>query len=627
MIFSSIRFQRVVRGYARLALVALSCLFSAVGSAESIQGLAELRANDLRLSTYFTSDRANTLAADESARAESVAILHDLGVSKVYIEVYRGGVEVGEESLTALRDYYQGEGFQTAGAIATVAGGDFGVADDTGKYWLNFQAQKTQDDLARVIREAARVFDTLIVDDFFCTSDESAVSKQAKGGRGWGEYRRALMTEVAQKSVIGPAREENPDIHLILKYPQWYDRFESFGYDTATLPGLFDEIWVGTESRGAYTPRFGYTQPYEGFVNYRWLAGIAGDKIGGAWFDHADCDANDFIDQAWQSVLAGANELVLFEYSVLQQGHPGHALLKRDFEALADLAALVDEHPVTGIPAYKPVNSSPGANIYAMDFLGMLGIPLVPTHLWPATTKGTIFLPDQALADPSATGRAISHIDGGGSIVMSLGFVAANAELAAKAGLAGPAEVHPMSTGVVMAGSEPRAVSPMLRLAGRMTPGEAESVLTAQVEGEDVPYLTLLRRGEQHIWVINLHTFSQEDFDKNGEMLLSPEPIALLDLEQEWVDVIRYAFTQDLPVRMSAPGRVTLQPLGDTGCYVQNYRQESADLHLMLSNGDHEATVYSPDGNGGFDAETIRGKKLKFTMPPRSSVWVKRLGR
>jgi len=151
--------------------------------------------------------------------------------------------------------------------------------------------------------------------------------KAAKGNRSWDEYRRALLTELAQCVFIGPAKQVNPDITMIVKYPQWYDRFHLFGYDTKTLPELFDKVWVGTETRGRNTQRFGFVQPYEVFVNYHWLADIAGEKIGGAWFDHGDCAEHDFINQAYTSVLAG--------------------------------------------------------DMYIMDFLGMLGIPIVPVHKFP----------------------------------------------------------------------------------------------------------------------------------------------------------------------------------------------------------------------------------------------------
>lgn len=114
------------------------------------------------------------------------------------------------------------------------------------------------------------------------------------------------------------------------------NRFEVVGE-----PKLFDGVWVGTETRGQFTQRFGFVQPYEGFINFRWISTLAGNKIGGAWFDHGDCTDNDFIEQAYQSVLAGAKELVIFNFDSFVTGNPGHHLLRQDFEHSASTGSRV----------------------------------------------------------------------------------------------------------------------------------------------------------------------------------------------------------------------------------------------------------------------------------------------
>ena len=75
-----------------------------------------------------------------------------------------------------------------------------------------------------------------------------------------------------------------------------------------------------------------------------------------------------------------------------------------EFDQLADLAAAIRSQPVGGVPAYKPPNSDPAGDMYLMDFLGMLGIPLVPVHEFPATAP-VIFLPAQAATDPHLVDR------------------------------------------------------------------------------------------------------------------------------------------------------------------------------------------------------------------------------
>jgi len=324
-----------VTGRWAVACAGLICFAAGGTRAGDMYETACARIDDLRLSTYVVASTAEELAGDNVLLEKAIGILRGLGVTKVYLEIYRGGLTVNTTSLTHLRDFFQEHGLAVAGGIATVPGGDFGVPANCGLEWFNFQNEKTQRDLERVVRSAATVFDEFIVDDFLCTTDRSAESDAARRGRSWTEYRRDLLTALSWKTFIAPAKEVRPGIRMIIKYPQWYDRFHLFGYDVEREPQLFDAVWVGTETRGANTPRFGYVQPYEGFVNYRWLAAIAGQKIGGAWFDHYDCDPQDFIDQAWQTVLAGAREIVLFNYADLAAGHPGHELLRRDFALLA----------------------------------------------------------------------------------------------------------------------------------------------------------------------------------------------------------------------------------------------------------------------------------------------------
>ena len=411
-----------------LAILEASCL---AGAAPGTQWeSARSRISDLRLGSYATSQQVEQLATDETFRAHAWEAIQRMGITKLYVEVYRGGHAVSSEQLVFVRDWLRQKGLDVVGGIATVPGGAIGVRQEGPLDWFNWQNDKTQRDLEKITRRAAPLFDTFIIDDFLCTGDVSEESRLAKGDRSWGEYRRALLTRVAQSVFVDPARQTNPRITMIVKYPQWYDRFHLFGYDTQTLPRLFDRVWVGTETRGRNTRRFGFVQPYEGFVNYRWLAGIAGDKIGGAWFDHGDCAEHDFLDQAYMSVLAGAPELVFFNLGDVVQGHPDHQKIVAEFEQLAHLAAFVRTHPVTGVPAYKPPNSEPHGDMYLMDFLGMLGIPLIPVPTFPEAAP-VLFLPAQAADDPHLLDHVKKAMAQGTHVVVTTGLLMALPEAAA----------------------------------------------------------------------------------------------------------------------------------------------------------------------------------------------------
>ncbi|MBI2432710.1 MAG: hypothetical protein HYV26_07565 [Candidatus Hydrogenedentes bacterium] len=549
-------------------------------TSEEMPALAEKYRDTLQLRAYVTVGDTIAFAESEAARQRALEVLRGLGITRVYLESYRAATVASEEALKAARDFMKESGFEVVGGIATYPGPGFGVQANTGLTWFNFQAEETQRALEAVVRTTARVFDSIIIDDFLCTGDTSEISDKVRGNRDWSEYRRDLLVALSQRMIIGPAREENPDITMIIKFPQWYDLFHEFGYDVPRESQLYDRVYVGTETRGANTQRYGFTQPYEGFINYRWINDIAGEKIGGAWFDHADCDANDFLDQAYQSVLAGAPELVLFSYGALDEGHPGHQLLRDDFEQLAALAELVRQHPVRGIPAYKPASSDAGTDMYLLDQLGMLGVPLVPVSRFPEDVN-TIFLPTQAASDPAIAEKVLNWLEPGmRRLLMTAGFLAAvdSPVLAKMIQLNEPVTLAPVRTRTIIDGDETETLPTDLGLAARLDIFGARAILQAQTKSETRPYLLTVSGERSSYIILNCETFSQADFEAVNEVLLSPRRLGLLSLPPSWVQAIRSAFGM---IDFKAPARVSCQLLPPHAAWViQNYRDDAAEIEL-----------------------------------------------
>ena len=596
--------------------------------AQTQQDKALARINDLRLSSYVTSQEVEQLATDSDIRTKALQTIQRMSITKLYLEVYRGGHAVSPERLIFTRDWLHDMNIEVVGGIATVPGGDFGLRQKGPLDWFNWQNEKTRRDIEKVIRTAAGIFDSFIVDDFLCTGDVSDESKAAKGDRSWGQYRRQLLTEVAQSVLIGPAKEVNPDITMIVKYPQWYDRFHLFGYDTQTLPELFDMVWVGTETRGRNTQRFGFVQPYEGFVNYRWLADIAGEKIGGAWFDHGDCAEHDFIDQAYTSALAGAAELVFFNFGNVMVGHPDHEKVIAQFDQLADLAAYVREHPVTGVAAYKPPNSDPAGDMYIMDFLGMLGIPLVPVHKFP-TGSPVIFLPAQVAADPNLPGHINKALTKGAQLIITTNLLIASPdgdELARIVGVDPKIQSKPTSA-LLIQESEKANVTIDLesQIEGKTTPGNivctsGDKQLALLIAGE-TPY--------GRIALLNTHTYSQSDFDAAGEVLLCPRPLGLLEMNGPALSTIRKAFGG---TDFDGPSCATYHPFGPAGsgnCVIQNFNDKTVNVTVSVNiekdkyNKFIEAFSQKP-----IPIRTTGSKNqivLDLPIPARSRIWIRRI--
>ncbi|UCD49388.1 MAG: hypothetical protein JSW27_17880 [Phycisphaerales bacterium] len=580
---------------------------------------ARQRVGDLRLGSYATSGQVEQMATDESFRHAVWATIERVGITKLYLEVYRGGHTVPPAQLVQVRDWLQKRDIAVVGGIATVPGGKVGVRQEGPLGWFNWQNAKTQRDLERIMRASAPVFDTFIVDDFLCTGDVSAESERARGDRSWGQYRRDLLTELAQSIFVGPAKEVNPDITMIVKYPQWYDRFHLFGYDTQTFPRIFDQVWVGTETRGRNTQRFGFVQPYEGFINYHWLAGVAGEKIGGAWFDHGDCAEHDFLDQAYTSVLAGAPELIFFNLGNVVAGHPDHAKVAAQFERLADLAAFVRAHPVTGVPAYKPPNSDPVGDMYLMDFLGMLGIPLVPVHRFPQNAP-VIFLPAQAAADPELDAHVAKARARGAHLVMTANLLIEwprGRELA------------------TVIGVDPDLLSGPTRATCRTEAGEVEIDLEVPIEVtpqprdvvcEDGTRQLLLLRTADHLSLLNTHTYSQADFDAVGEVLLCPRPLGLLALDGPALTALRTAFAGGMPPTFDGPAGVTYHPFSGVAsgaCVIQNFNDQAVEISLILPPEQiHLVERFSGAPIPARASRVDDAVRLTFGVPARGRVWV-----
>ncbi len=577
---------------------------------------AQERKDDLQLSIYMTAHAVKNLLSDEAGRREAISIFRLNGITKAYIEVYRGGLVLEKSLLQEVRDLFELNQIEVVGGIATVPGGDFGVRQEAQLGWFNWQNPKTQADLKEVMKMSAEVFDQFIIDDFLCTADTSLESKAAKGDRSWSQYRMDLLTELSESLFIGPARAVNPDIQMIIKYPQWYDRFHLFGYDVVNETALYDQVCVGTESRGQYTQRFGFVQPYESFVSYQWMKSLAGNKMTGAWFDHGDCDENDFIEQAWQSVLAGAQELIFFNYFDFVYGHRGHHLLRQQFTLLADLAAKLADDPVSGVMAYKPANSPAHGDLYIMDFMGMLGIPLIPVSQYPEDAR-VIFLPTQAAADHEILAKIEKSLAGNARLIFTTGFLAHARDgerLAELAGIGWPLDVSPLTAEQIIVEGEAESILYGLDLESDIQMTEGKAKLLALHNTRYIPFLV----AGKNTFTLNVHTFSQADFDKVGEVLLCPRPLGLMEIPMSWASTLRSAFLSPMGIEFNAPVRVSLQPYGTSGWVIHNYNREAVSIDLSAAGLENKVIE---DKFSGKQHQASEGH-INMEVAPRSRVWL-----
>jgi len=212
-------------------------------------------------------------------------------------------------------------------------------------------------------------------------------------------------------------------VKIIIKYPQWYDDFHNRGYEVVRESADYDRIWVGTETRDPDNERWGRKAQYEAYYIMRWLGEIGGAKTGGGWFDPYGTTENTYVEQARQTVLADAKEMLLFCYSSLLRdtGPANVRKLRTEIPGLFKLAQIVRNKPIRGIIAPKPPNSDAQNEQYVFDFVGMLGLPLVPTaKIDPAAEAA--FFSVHALKDPEFSAKLKKMLEDGKPVLITDGL-------------------------------------------------------------------------------------------------------------------------------------------------------------------------------------------------------------
>lgn len=411
---------------------AVLALAAAVGAAQDLWRLARDNQTVHRFSTLFTAQNVRDYLAADDGIDEAIRWCRNTGITKVYIETFRNGYRAERAVLLKAKGRFAKAGFETAGCVTTTQIGKISTGWNLISCYTN---RKTQEELKSIFEYTAGLFDLIMIDDFWftdCTCQECDAARRAKtvtiGERTfpvpsdtWEDYRLELMVQLSRSHVLATAKRVNPRAKLIIKYPQWYDRFHERGYDVVRQTKDFDWIWVGTETRDRDQGN-GKLQ-YEAYFLMRWLGGIGGRKTGGGWYDPLQTTEKTYIEQARQTVLAGASETMLFCYGALKQnfGPADIAALRKEMPELFYFAGEVKKRAAIGIAAYKPPHSHPEEEAYVYDAAGMLGLPLVPCHEFPAGAPAAFF-PVHALKDPELATKLERFIASGKPVLLTDGL-------------------------------------------------------------------------------------------------------------------------------------------------------------------------------------------------------------
>ena len=533
------------------------------------------------LCTYVVVRDIERFFAGEHMLRNVTGTLHRMGVAHVVLEVYRGGVEAADAALQRARDVLQGAGFRVSGGLTTTCGEGVGRPEIPQRKRFCYSRPESMEALARLSRKAARLFDQLVLDDFFFTRCECEDCRSARGGRPWRVFRTELLRKVARDGILTPGRAENPACRFVIKFPQWYDRFERFGYDVPSGAEAFDAVWVGTETRDPHNRlRYSVVQQAESWVVYDWVESMAGGKTEAAWFDPIGCDRESYVEQAFQTVLTGTPEMVLFNYgSVFESARvaPLREAFEEQLPRLRQWAEALSGARPCGLACVRPPGMQAQWEPYVFDYLAMIGVP-VTLHPDLPDNAQAIFLPEHAATLPRIGSRVRERLRDGASIVVTTSFLAQlnDAELARDVfGVVLKRKTGPVSVTRVY-DSDTFHILPMaLAMRGTIAEAGASAILVCGDEEVQLPFLTRSAYGNGYAGVLDTVTAPVE-FDA----LHVDRWIGLMELPEPVLNRLRAELLAVQGLAIEGPGRVGVYTFDGGTVAVCNYRNVSVTMRI-----------------------------------------------
>ncbi|WP_026485576.1 hypothetical protein [Caldanaerobius polysaccharolyticus] len=502
-----------------------------------------------------------------------------LKCSKVYLETFRADLQIGREKMVKIKEFFKNKGIKVSGGITTVA--QKGLSGFAAFCYTN---SKNREKLRDIVRFTAELFDEIILDDFFFTNCKCQSCIQAKGDKTWSEFRTQLLKEVSCE-LVDAAKEVNPDVRLIIKYPNWYDHYQNTGYNLKDQPQIFDMIYTGTETRD---PR--YTQQHiQGYLSYflmRYMENASKGRNGGGWFDNLDCLHNlgYYMEQIYLTLFSKAREVTLFSMGSLKDSvyvpMAGYGLEKID-EFLGELG-----DPV-GVACYKPYHSSGEDNLY--DYLGMLGIPFEPVAEFPQDSD-VVFLSASAAHDSNIVDKIKSMLLRGKTVFMTSGLLAElqdrgfeDVALIKRTDRKAVVDLFACDTKSCAFRVYSRATKKVLLSQLEYSTNDSWPVIVAIDENNNFPVLLETQYGRGLLYVLNIPDNYSDLYHYPREVLLT----------------VRQLLMENIFVKLDCESRVGLFVYNNDAFVVESFLPYNTDVNIII-NGPHVGLL-----------NIISGKKVK----------------
>lgn len=377
-------------------------------------------------------------------------ISQQLDVDKIYLETHRDLLIVDDATLNQAKKFFHDRGIETAGGIT------YTIDESNSFETFSYSDPEHRKKVKEIAEHTAKHFDEFILDDFFFTSAKSKYDIKAKGEMSWTEYRLKVMTEAGRDLVLKPAKKVNPDVKVIIKYPNWYDDFQGLGFNLKDGPYLFDGVWTGTETRDPAGAQ--HLQNYLSYNIIRYFHNLRPGYNGGGWVDSGgiNMSMDRYAEQLHLTMLSKTPEIILFAYNQLIgvplspayrapwqgmgtsfnydemtepfQTKDGKTVVPTTMARIADVVLHQSDeltkqlgNPV-GIKSYKPYHSA--GEGFLQNYLGMIGLPMDMYPSFPED-QNVVLLTEQAADDPDIMTKIKGQLERGKDVVITTGLLKA----------------------------------------------------------------------------------------------------------------------------------------------------------------------------------------------------------
>ncbi|WP_423126578.1 hypothetical protein [Gaoshiqia sp. Z1-71] len=480
-----------------------------------------------------------------------------------------------------------------------VGGGITYTIDESNSFETFCYSNPEHRDIVQQIAEhTARHFDDFILDDFFFTSCKSDIEIEAKGDMSWTEYRTKLMTEAGMDLVIKPAKKINPDVKIIIKYPNWYDHFQGLGFDLSNGPTMFDGVWTGTETRDPSSAQ--HLQNYLSYNIIRYFNNLRPGFNFGGWVDSggSGMGMDRYAEQLWLTMFAKAPEVILFAYHQLLgtelhteihrtpwqgmgtsfnydemmkpvQTPNGKTITPSTIARVAGVALQqVDDvvsklgNPV-GIKSYKPFHSL--GDDFLQNYLGMIGLPMDMYSDFP-TDQQVVLLTEQAKYDPDIVNKMKKQLHKGGDVVITSALLKAIQEDIADIAELRASDLKALVNDFGYAGE---IYKDILITQVKYQTNDAWEIVSAgrPLKGGVSGYPMLLRAkySKGNLYVLTI----PDDFGN------------LYDLPAGVLNTFRQVLSKDLGMYIEGPSKVGLFLYDNSTFIVESFRDEPVTIQLV----------------------------------------------